>query len=56
MKCIVCGRASSSLDEDGICPRCDQNTKITDRVYRTSRKRSLTQREFEVLLSEIVNE
>jgi predicted RNA-binding Zn-ribbon protein involved in translation (DUF1610 family) len=54
MKCVACGRPLPAVDEDGICPRCGENTKILDMVFRTSRKRYLTQRKFEALLSDLI--
>jgi predicted RNA-binding Zn-ribbon protein involved in translation (DUF1610 family) len=53
MKCVVCGRSLPSVNEDGICPWCGENTKIADRVDRKSRKRFLTPSEFEALLFEL---
>jgi len=53
MKCVVCGRAQSSLDGDGICPRCGENTEILDSIYSPQSTPFLTNREFEALLSEL---
>ena len=53
MKCAVCARALPSLDEDGICPLCSKNTEILDSVYSPRSTPSLTNREFDALLSEL---
>ncbi len=53
MKCLVCGRAQLSPDEDEICPRCSENTEFSDSTCRPRSRSSLTNREFEALLSEL---
>jgi predicted amidophosphoribosyltransferase len=56
MECIVCRRRLSSLDEDGICPRCSEDTDDSDSVDSRRLRRRLTQREFELLLAKLADD
>jgi hypothetical protein len=56
MECRVCGRHLPSLDKDEICPRCSEGTDNSDSVYSRGRRRRLTQSEFELLLSKLVDD
>ena len=53
MKCVVCERTLSSVDEDGICPRCSENTEILDSICSPRSGPFLTNREFDALLSDL---
>ncbi len=53
MKCVVCEGAVSSLDGDGICVRCDENTEISGSICSPGTRSFLTHREFDALLSEL---
>jgi hypothetical protein len=56
MECKVCRRRLSSLDEDGICPKCSEDTDNSDSVGSPGLRRRLTQREFEVLLAKLYDD
>jgi hypothetical protein len=53
MKCVVCGRAQLSLDEDGICPQCSEDKEFLDSICGPGSRSSLTNMEFEALISEL---
>ena len=49
MECTLCGGPLSSVDKDGICSRCSEDTEADGHGMR----RPLTKTEFEILLSEL---
>ena len=53
MECTLCGKPISSVDEDGICPGCRENTAPAHGIQTRRTKQALTRNEFEALLSEL---